>query len=151
MKTTKKSSKPKEQSFDKCIFCDLSGEDLHKASTKRLDQKIMAYAIELQDTKLLVKLAGGDMVAIDAQYHVKCLLSFYRKHADAIKHQSMGDNKIQCLNGIAFAGLVAYIENFRDYSDIAPVLKLSELGKLYSSKLKDLGVEGQGRVQHHTS
>ena len=47
MKTKKKSSKPKEESFNQCIFYDLSGEDdLHKASTMGLDQKVRAYAIE---------------------------------------------------------------------------------------------------------
>ena len=78
VKTRKKSSKPKEESFDQCIFCDLSGEDyLHKASTMRLDQKVRAYAIELQDTKFLAKLAGSDMIAIDAQYNANCILSSY--------------------------------------------------------------------------
>ena len=54
---------------------------MHKASTMELDQKVRAYAIELQDTKLLAKLIGSDMIAIDAQYHVKCLLSFYQMSA----------------------------------------------------------------------
>ena len=150
VKTRKKCSTPKDEVSDKCIFCDLSGEDdLHKASTMGLDQKVRSCAIDLQDRILLAKLAGGDMVAIDALYHVKCLLSFYRRHADAVKHRSMEDHKTECLNGIAFAGLVAHIEDFRDDSDVAPVFQLSDLGKLYMSRLEDLGVKTEGRL--HTT
>ncbi|KAH3800333.1 hypothetical protein DPMN_153966 [Dreissena polymorpha] len=64
-----------------CIFCnEPAGLDgLHRASTFELDFNVRNYAIELQDTQLLAKLSVGDMVAIEAQYHKKCLSALYRR------------------------------------------------------------------------
>ncbi len=62
-------------------------------------------ALEVEDTALLTKLAAGDMIAIDAVYHHKCLCSLYNRarHA-AFKNDDEGES---CLHGIAFAELVA--------------------------------------------
>ena len=37
-------------------------------------------AIQMQDSQLIAKLAAGDMVAIEAKYHSKCMLAFKRKY-----------------------------------------------------------------------
>jgi hypothetical protein len=37
-------------------------------------------ANEMQDSKTIAKLAEGDMVAIEANYHAKCFLAFRRKY-----------------------------------------------------------------------
>ena len=57
----------------RCFFCDKPGGNLHRASTLEVDTKVRKYATELNDTSLLTKLAAGDMVAIDAIYHTKCI------------------------------------------------------------------------------
>ena len=43
-------------------------------------RRIEHYAKELEDTAALAKLKEGDMVAIEAKYHIKCLVGFYNKH-----------------------------------------------------------------------
>ena len=40
-----------------------------------VDEKVRECAILLQDGKLVAKLSAGDLIAIDAKYHVKCLVS----------------------------------------------------------------------------
>ena len=64
-----------------CIFCDnpACSVGLHKASTFVVDFKVRTFVTELCDTKLVAKLDCGDMVAIDAQYHAKCLAKLYKR------------------------------------------------------------------------
>ena len=52
-----------------CFFCnDVAGPcGLHKASTFVIDRSVRESAVRLKDTDLLAKLAGGDMVAIEAE------------------------------------------------------------------------------------
>ena len=59
------------------------------------------------------KLAAGDMVVIDAKYHIKCLTQLYRRAAK-LHRDTSEDTAELALKGIAFAELVAYIEMYRD-------------------------------------
>ena len=52
---------------------------MHRASTLELDARVRHCALQLQDKPLLAKLSAGDMVAQDAEYHVKCLVSLYNR------------------------------------------------------------------------
>ena len=68
---------------DKCIFCDQQCEDnetLHRAQTLMINTKVKQCATDLEDTKILAKLSEGDMVALDAVYHTKCLAALYNRH-----------------------------------------------------------------------
>lgn len=64
-----------------CIFCAETGgaDGLHKASTVNMDFKVRTCTTLLKDTKLLSKLALGDMVPIEVQYHAKCLALLYTR------------------------------------------------------------------------
>ena len=53
------------------------------------------------------------------------------------------------LHGIAFAELVAYMEDFRMEGSVAPVFKLADLAHLYKLRLEQLGVILEGCI--HTS
>ena len=53
------------------FFCDDTTGNLTKVETVSLDSHVRQIAEVLRDTKLLAKLSGGDMVAIDAQYHLR--------------------------------------------------------------------------------
>lgn len=64
------------------------------------------YAIDLQDTKLLSKLAGGDMVAIDAVYHSKCLVSFYNRAREKYSTETVDVQSASRLHATAFAEIV---------------------------------------------
>ena len=62
-----------------CFFCrQPAGHDgLCEAATFQLDQRVRTCATLLEDTELLRQLSAGDMVAIEAKYHIKCLVSLY--------------------------------------------------------------------------
>ena len=59
------------------FFCDDTTGNLTKVETMSLDSHVRQIVEELRETKLLAKMSGGDMVAIDAQYHLRCLAAFY--------------------------------------------------------------------------
>ena len=127
-----------------CLFCGKAAgsEGLHNASTYDIDRKVRQCALELNDTALLAKLAPADMVALEAKYHTRCLAALYNR-ARAATSSSSG------IYSIAFAELVAYMEDFQTEASIAPVFKLADLAQMYKTRLEQLGVEIDGRV--HTS
>ena len=53
---------------------------------------------------MLAKLAVGDMVAIEAKYHNKCLCALYNRARKALPNDDDGDE--DHLHGIAFTELV---------------------------------------------
>ena len=87
---------------------------------------------------LLGRLSAGDMIAIDAMYHVKCLAVLYNK----TNRKQAGDdfdNTEKQLHGIALAELVAFIEEaYLDSENEIPLFKLADLVKMYSSRLQQL-------------
>jgi hypothetical protein len=104
-----------------CFFCYKPGDtdSLHEVATFQVDSRVRECAELLEDTDLIARLSAGNMVALEAKYHAKCLVSLYNR---ARKHQSrMPDtNKEKVLSGIAFAEVVMYIEEARLDDNIAP-------------------------------
>ena len=45
-----------------------------------LDHDLRQMATDLQDTKLLARISGGDLVAIEAKYHFNCLSAYKSKY-----------------------------------------------------------------------
>ena len=68
-----------------CFFCDLPAGNsiLHDAATYDIDSRVRKCARELEDTILLAKLAAGDMIALEAKYHRKCLVNLYNRSRTA--------------------------------------------------------------------
>ena len=65
-----------------CLLCDKSGgKTLWKAATFGLDAKVRRCAAITGDKALIRKLSSGDMIAIDAVYHLSCLVKLYRQAA----------------------------------------------------------------------
>ncbi|KAK3783394.1 hypothetical protein RRG08_013601 [Elysia crispata] len=64
-----------------CIICDQPGgkKIKYKAATLGIDNKVRASAETLCDKDLIRKLSSGDMIAIDANYHLTCLADLYRR------------------------------------------------------------------------
>jgi len=60
-----------------CFFCDLPADEelLHSVTTFEVDRRVKECALVLSDNRLLAKLAVGDMIALEAQYHSRCLVS----------------------------------------------------------------------------
>ena len=88
-------------------------------------------------------------MAQDAVYHSKCLASLYKK-ADIENRSDHEDSKETKLHGRVLAELIAYIEDAKAESeDIAPIFKLADLARMYSSRMEQLGGEVTGRM--HTT
>ena len=88
------------------------------------------------------------MIALEAKYHAKCLVAFYNKASRADTSRD-SDRTDAHLHGIAFAQLVAYMEDFRKAEDTAPVFKLTSLVDLNTTRLKQLGASVHNRI-HNT-
>ena len=137
---------------DLCFFCGQPPGDsrLHEAATFQIDKRVRTCAELLEDTKLLAKLSVGDMVALEAKYHTKCLVGLYNR---ARKAKSIGLNSAseeEVTSRIAFAELVMYIEETRNLDEQrARVFNLSDLAQLYVSRMEQLGVKLDVRV--HTT
>jgi hypothetical protein len=145
--TSKKYIRPKsgshESATDVCFLCEdivSASEPCREARTFRLDSRVRKCAFDLQDERLLAKLSAGDMVAQDAKYHPRCLASLYNKAA-ALQDGGKQDRSDRVSHGIALAELLTYIDEARMDADIAPVFKLADLLRLYSTRLEQLGVE----------
>ena len=113
-----------------CLFCNepAGSTGLHKASTYNIDTNVRKCALEVGDTALLAKLAAGDMIAIEAKYHHGCLRSLYNRARQAAPKGNDGDDS--CLHGIAFAELVAFLEDMDRDEDSSPVFKLKDIAQL---------------------
>ena len=70
-----------------CFLCEKGAReddgDLRQVSTFETDENIRIIITELNDSRLLVRIVGGDLTAIGAKYHLKCLTELknrYRSH-----------------------------------------------------------------------
>ena len=128
----------------RCFFCDETGDEetLFNASTFSIDSHLREWAEILCDEALLAKLSRGDVMALEAKYHKPCLTSLYNrvvshKRRELKQDRETGTEKI--IESIVFAELVSFVkENKTD--ELSPVMKLSELKKLYVERLEELGV-----------
>lgn len=121
-----------------CFFCGKPAGTigLHDAATFQIDERVRACALFLEDTELLAKLSPGDMVALEAKYHTKCLAGLYNRARNA-KAKSLKDtDQEEVLSDIVFAELVMYIEETRLDEDIAPVLHLTKLVSLTAAMMQ---------------
>ncbi len=59
-----------------CMFCDKGSEvgDLHQIVTFDADANIREMIVALQDTQLLAKIDGGDLIAKEVKYHLNVWL-----------------------------------------------------------------------------
>ncbi len=66
-----------------CLFWHEEG-DLHQILTFDADSSIRAMITELQDTLLLASLLawieGGDLIAREVKYHLKCLVNLRNRY-----------------------------------------------------------------------
>ena len=149
LRSTSTPPKPKELKHTHqpaCFFCDETTGDFHKAETISLDNRVRHIATELRDAKLLAKLSVGDMIAIDAVYHFKCLTSFYNKHRSQGRHSTKTCPQINP-QSLAFAEVVSYIEEYgQSGGDMNHVFKLSDLKALYCECLHRLGGDTNGHI-----
>ena len=123
-----------------CLFCEKGQEDgdLHLVSTFDADANILSMITEVQDTQLLARIEGGDLIVKDAKYHLKCLVSLRNRHRSSIRRSLLEpDRTSEKLNeSIVFVELTIYIEK-AVYSGTL-LFKLSEIHVLYVNCLEYL-------------
>ena len=135
---------PKEvakESQQTCFFCNETW-DLRRAATLTLDSKLRAVVTRLQDRKLWTKVAAGDIPCIDSYYHTGCFTALYNRLRSISPKEEENITTQISLKAIALAELVAHIEDNAKQT----VFKLSDLSKLYSSRLEQLGAYVLERV-----
>lgn len=147
-KRTRSSSTEKKDVQEVCFFCDQpAGTDmLHEAATFQLDRRVRYCATVLEDTDLLRRLSAGDMVALEAKYHTKCLVGLYNRARKPQSEREGSTEKEREVSGIVFAELVLYMEETRQDEETAPVFKLADLVHLYQSRMEQLGVKLDTRI-----
>lgn len=122
-----------------CFLCDtVTKEELHNVETYSVDEKVRKSAFDLQDEKLIAKLSSGDLIALEAKYHLTCLSQLYRRRESVLKETEGQDE--HTFHSLAFAELVEFVEEHRLASDQSP-LRLADLTSLYATRLKQHGIE----------
>ncbi len=125
-----------------CIFCSVASGKLHNCTTLTLDHDLRQMATDLQDTRLLARISGGDLVAIEAKYHFNCLSAYKSKHRSVQRAEadnSNHSNDIKIIEAQAFAELLSHMETNVETGNF--IFRLSELHFLYQERLHDLGVD----------
>lgn len=134
-----------DQSIPRCIFCDSTDESISKLRSFAMletGENISKMALELGKFDLLGRMANGDLIAIEAKYHLRCLVGLrneYRSHCNKkIKDESEDtDRKID--ESVAFRELIEYIDQCME--DGNHIFRLSDLSQLYVERLKCLGID----------
>ena len=99
-----------------CLFCEKGHEEgeLHQVSTFDADSNIRTMITELQDTQLLARIDGGDLIAKETKYHFKCLTALrnrYRSHVRKLNQEeeniSMDEQRMS--ESRVFVELASYI------------------------------------------
>ena len=151
---TSRRSKSTETSVIKnvCFFCGKppGSNGIHEAATFQLNKHVHACTVLLEDTELLAKLSSGDMVALEAEYHTKCLVDLYNRARKAKANRCEGTDERERISRFVFAELVLYIEEVRQHDvERAPIFKLSDVAQLYTTRLEQLGIKLDMRL--HTT
>ena len=95
-------------------------------------------------TALLVKLEPGDMIAVEAKYHQKCLVNLSNR-ARALESTVSTKSCDAHLHGIALTELVAFMKDLQK-EDIASVFKLTDLAFMCKTQFEQLGVDVEGQI-----
>ena len=136
-----------EESRSTCFLCEkCDTRPLRSVSTLPLDTRVRQCAAALKDEKLLAKLSSGDLIAQEAEYHTQCQSMLYRNAAYAQREERDVEEMPHCLEGIALAELISYIEESRSANTELLSFKLADLARMYKNCLQQLGQETPARV-----
>ena len=128
-----------------CLFCEKGQEegDLHQVLTFDADSNIRTMITELQDTCLLTRIDGGDLIAKESKYHLNCLTALRNRYRSNVRRlnqegekRRMDEEKMN--ESRVFVELTSYIEKAVESGDL--LFKLSEIHSLYVNRLAELGI-----------
>ena len=124
-----------------CIFCRGSSEHLHEFMTIKAGNNVRVMATDLQENALLTRIEGGDLIALDAKYHLRCLTALRNRHRSLMRQrQDCSDNQKEehKFEARAFVELTTHVENCVEGGQL--YFKLSSLREMYEHRLLDLGI-----------
>ena len=102
-------------------------------------------ARDLQEGNVLTRIEGaGDLIALEAKYHLACLTGLRNRHRSLIREgeNSKNDNtEEKKLQSRAFVELITHIEN--QIEDGTFCFKFAYLRQLYESHLADFGIRSE--------
>lgn len=137
--------------LDICFLCKKTGnvrQPLHNCATKSVYQNVKRCAMELHDTELLAVLAEGDLIAMEAKYHLICLSRLYNR-SNRKSCASNKDYEITTCEGIAFADLLIFIQQ-KLQENSGYTFKMGTLSTMYHERLSFLlGVAVNDIVHEH--
>ena len=127
----------------KCLFCDEGDKVgvLRSFTTIETDRNLPQIVNDLQDFELLAKISGGDLIAIEAKYNMKCLTNLRNKHR-SFQRKSKSDQFLEAEEeerfheARAFVELLEYVEDSVENGTL--VFTLPELHSLFANRLIDL-------------
>ena len=138
--------RPRRQSMDKmaCLFCQHEDGNLHEFRTFKADETVRQMAKVLQETELMTRLEGGDLIALEAKYHLECLTGLRNRYRSLLRQRETDSGESSETAMIKARGLVelfSYIENCIEEGTF--YFKFSVLHELYQNRLRDLGVDNE--------
>ena len=124
----------------KCIFCTKDDGHLHEFRTFDADNNVRRMATDLQDIALLTRIDGGDLTALEAKYHLSCLIALRNRHRSFLRQSESSsiDGEESKIEARAFVELITHIESSIENGTFC--FKFSTLRQIYESRLHDLGI-----------
>ena len=128
---------------EKCICCEQEHEieQLSSVKTFEQDSNIKTMATDLQDVEIMARISGGNMISIEAKYHLSCLTKLRNRHRSfqrKLKHQTMKkDDNVAEYH--AFEECLQFIED--SVMEGVFLFKIKDLHSLSTKRLADLGIE----------
>ena len=135
--------KRKALNVQKCFFCEKGKEEnvLHEVSTFGADENIRKMITQLNDTKLMTTIVGPDLIAMEAKYHLTCMVHLRNRYCSLNRktNQRAVNTDEEMNESRAFVELTRHIEKFVDSGTL--LFKPSEIHSLYVHRLAELGIK----------
>ncbi|KAG5875929.1 hypothetical protein JTB14_017497 [Gonioctena quinquepunctata] len=94
---------------------------------------------ELNDTQLMTRIIGGDLIAKEAKYHLACLVQLRNRYRSLTRKANLQDeNTDEKMNECrSFVELTSYISTSVKSGIL--LFKISEIHSMYINRLEELG------------
>ena len=126
---------------DACFLCEGKGDLIHCRSLE-LDRKVQKMAEVLKDSKLLTKLAEGDVCATEAVYHKKCFTDCFNKYRKTKQSQSGVNISRNDIEGLALSAVIQWLKDSVAScidDDKIPVYNQKDVVDMYQEQLRNHG------------
>ena len=101
------------------------------------DSSVRTIDKDLNDTTLLTKIEGGDLIALESKYHLSCLAKLRNHHRSYLREVEESSSVLieeRKLEARAFAELLSHVE--ASVQEGVFLFTFSELRALYEKRLR---------------